>query len=98
MTVVGSAFAGGSLDADRNRPRAGEVEQVEVDVGPAPVEGNRLMDDRERDGDVRLDDAELAGGDRDPGRVAGVDRVAMPKSMSRRLHCGPTTAIPYIVP
>jgi hypothetical protein len=66
--------AGGAGDANRQRAGRFGVEGVEVDLRHAPVEGDRLVRQRQRqrDREVGLDEAELAGGHRDAGLAAAV--------------------------
>ena len=77
MLVAGAAAPYGAGDADWEHSGGGEVEDVEVDLGHAPVEGDRLVCQREgeRDGHLCVDEAELAGGDGDSGLAAAVDAV-----------------------
>jgi hypothetical protein len=67
--------AGGAGDAARQRAGRFGVEGVVVDVGHAPVEGDRLVDQRQRDGEVGVDEAEFAGGHGNAGLPAAIDTM-----------------------
>jgi hypothetical protein len=69
--------AGGAGDAGWLGTGGRQVEVVEIGFGHGPVEGDRLVGHRERQGDgvVGLDEAEFAGGGRDAGLAAAVDGV-----------------------
>ena len=77
LAVPCSASARGARDADRQCVGRWEVEGVEVDFGKAAVEADGFVreGEGERDGDIGLDDAELASGDCDARLAAAVDGV-----------------------
>src|SRR5712691_3173487 len=77
LAVPRALLAGCSGDAYRLGAGGWHVEVVEVGFGHGPVEADRLVGHRERQGYgvVGLDEAEFAGGDRDAGLAAAVDGV-----------------------
>jgi hypothetical protein len=89
------------VQPDRQRARTGQIEGIEVDLGYAPVEPDRFVPDRQRQGDrdVGGDDAQLAAATATRvwqrqstecmAAVLAADPRATPRSMSRRLHVGP---------
>jgi len=99
LTVAGSAGADGALDPDGQCPGSGQVEGVEVDLGHAAVEPDRLVGDRQRqrNGDLCGD---VAAATRVWQRqsivcsdaVRAAEPTAMPRSMSRRLQVGPVNS------
>jgi len=70
---------------------------VEVRVRHRPVEPDRFGGHRQRQADrvVGLDDAELAGGDRDPGLAPAVDRVDG-GGLGRRADRDPQVDVPHV--
>ena len=87
MTVACPVGPRCALDADGQRAGGWQVEGVEVDVADLAVEPDRLVGERQRqgDGDVGADDPELAGGDGDARLAAAVDGVDR-SGLGRRAH------------
>ena len=77
LPVADAAVALAPFDTDWEGAGRRVVEDVDFYLGDAAIEPDRLVRERERecDGDVGVDDAELAGSDGDAGLATAVDRV-----------------------
>jgi hypothetical protein len=102
MTSAVAALAG--LCGDGQCAGGGVRNGVHVEGGHAPVEADGLVGDRQREGDGMLgaDDAELPGGHGGASLAPAVEEwmaavfaaepTAMPRSMSRTLQTGPANS------